>query len=445
MYRKYESFIQDWLDTSSKALLIYGARQVGKTYLVREMLKKNNVSFFEINLIEQTQLCKVLKETDDAHELVEKLSLYSNVSLKEKESIIFFDEIQQWPEIITKIKFLVDQGSYRYVLSGSNLGVELKGIKSIPVGYVQQFQMYPMDFMEFSLALGSKQEDWDYLKKCLNSSEPVDEIIHERMKKLFRYYLICGGMPAVVEVFRNKHTLGSVQQEQQNIVNQYKADFIKYEAQDKKLKIISVYDSIPSQLSKQDRRFNFTYLNKELKFERYENSFLWLKDAAVALPVYIANEPKQPLEISKSTNKFKLFQSDVGLLTSCFSQDCRMSILEDTNNTDINLGSVFENFVAQDFTAQGLKPYYYKKTDIGEIDFLVELNNSVIPIEVKSGKDYKQHKSLNTLLSKKEYHFKQAFVLCTGNIEKAENITYLPIYMSSLLNKEKNEGYFELI
>lgn len=410
------------------------------------MLKRNKTSFFKINLLEQTKLCNILRQTDDAREIEEKLSLYSDTPLKEKESVIFFDEIQQWLEIITKVKFFVDKGTYRYVLSGSNPGIELKGIKSIPVGYIEQFQMYPMNFMEFSLALGIKTADWDYLNKCFTNGNRVDEVFHEKMLKVFRYYLISGGMPAVVEIFRTKHTLSSTCQEQQNIINQYKADFVKYETEDKKLKIISVYDSIPSQLNKQNLRFNFTYLNKELKFDRYENSFLWLKDASVALPVYIANDPKQPLEISKSTNKFKLFLSDVGLLSSYFPQDCRMDILENNESVDINCGSIYENMVAQEFTSYGLKPYYYKKTDVGEIDFLLEMNNSIVPIEVKSGKDYKKHKSLNTLLSKKEYRFEKAYVLCSGNIESENNITYLPIYMAGLIPssaKAEDEGYFE--
>ncbi len=444
MFRKYEAKIQNWIENSSKALLIFGARQVGKTYIIREMLQRNNISYFEINFIEQTRLCEELTKLNTAQEIVEKLELYSNVTLNKKESVIFFDEIQKWPEIVTKIKFLVDQGSYRYILSGSNLGVELKGIKSIPIGYVDQFQMFPMDFKEFSLALGSKEQEWTYLKTCFDSNKTVDAIIHDKMMKLFNYYLISGGMPAVVDIFKRIHTLESTYQEQQNIINQYKADFIKYESEDRKLKIISVYDSIPSQLNKQDRRFIFTYLNKELKFDRYENSFLWLKNAAVSIPVYIANDPKQPLEISKSTNKFKLFQSDVGLLTSCFSLECRMDILENQQNSGVNLGAVFENFVAQELTAQGINPYYYKKSDIGEIDFLIEMDNNIVPIEVKSGKDFKTHKALSSLLSIPEYRFKDAFVLSPNNIEKVDKVTYLPIYMTRFLIKEKNAGYFEL-
>lgn len=444
MFRKYEERIQKWIDASSKALLIYGARQVGKTYLIRKVLEKNNINFFEINLIEETKICEALSKTDNAQDIENILSLYSKVPLKEKESVIFFDEIQQWPEIVTKIKFLVDRGTYRYILSGSNLGIELKGIKSVPIGYVEQFQMFPMDFKEFSLALGVKENEWDYLKDCFDKLIPIDEIIHQRMMKLFRFYLVCGGMPAVVETFREKHTLLSTYLEQQNIINQYKADFVKYEAIDRKLRIISIYDSIPSQLNKQDRRFVFVYLNKELKFDRYENSFLWLKDASVSIPVYIANEPRQPLEISRSTNKFKLFQSDVGLLTSFFPQDCRMDILENLESFSFNCGALFENFVAQELFAQEIIPFYYKKTDIGEIDFLIEQENKVIPIEVKSGKDYKKHASLNSLLNKKEYEFDKAFVLCPYNIEKAEHITYLPIYMTSLLKKEQNVGFFTI-
>lgn len=444
MFRKYEARIQKWINTSSKALLVYGARQVGKTYLIREMLQRNKINFFEINLVEETKICEVLAHTDNPKDIVNALSLYSPVPLKEKESVIFFDEIQQWPEIVTKIKFLVDEGSFRYVLSGSNLGVELKGIKSIPIGYVEQFQMYPMDFKEFTLALGAKETEWEYLKNSFDNLTEVDEIIHEKMMRLFRFYLISGGMPAVVNVFKEQHTLLSTYQEQQNIINQYKADFVKYEALDRKLRIISIYDSIPSQLNKQDRHYIFVYLNKELKFDRYENSFLWLKDAAVAIPVYIANDPKQPLEISKSTNKFKLFQSDVGLLTSYFSQDSRMEIINNQKEFSINCGSLFENFVAQELVAQEIRPYYYKKNDIGEVDFLIEKDNSVLPIEVKSGKDFKKHKSLTALMNKEEYHFNKAIVLSQNNIEQEGKIIYLPIYMTTFLQTEQKTGYFEL-
>ena len=302
MKRQYENKIQNWINNSKKALLIYGTRQVGKTYLIREMLKRNSISYFEINFQEREDILKAIKDLNNAEDISMRLALYSDEPLIEKESVIFLDEVQLYPEIITKIKFLVDEGKYRYILSGSNLGVELKGIKSIPIGYIDMFKMYPMNYLEFVEAIGINQNTIDYLKECFDKLEPVDEIIHKRMLNASYYYLICGGMPSVVDTFVKTRNLREVRDEQQNIIRQYKADFIKYENVDKKLKIISIYDSIPAQLNQQNRRFIFTQLDKELKFDRYENSFLWLKDAAVAIPIYIAKKPKAPLILSKSKN-----------------------------------------------------------------------------------------------------------------------------------------------
>ena len=316
MFRLCENKIQNWIDNSQKAFLIYGARQVGKTYLVRKMLKQNNIPFCEYNLIERTDILNFLKNAENASDISAKLAMYSDVPLKEKESVIFLDEIQKYPDIITSIKFLVDEGKYRYILSGSNLGVELTGIRSVPVGYMESMQMFPMNYEEFAIASGINNAMLSHMKESFNSRIPVDDIVHKKLIQTFYYYLIIGGMPAVVKLYNETHSLDQIDQEQKNIINQYKADFTKYEQENRRLKIISVYDNIPAQLNKQNRKFNFTMLNKELKFDRYEESFLWLKDAAVAIPAYIVSAPQSPLEMSKETNVFKLFLSDVGLLTS---------------------------------------------------------------------------------------------------------------------------------
>ena len=298
MFRIYENRIQDWINNSKKALLIYGARQVGKTYLIRKILKRNNISYCEFNLIEREDIRNSLMQANDSTEISARLALYSDVPLKETESVIFLDEIQKYPDIVTKIKFLVDEGKYRYILSGSNLGVELKGIRSIPVGYLDSWQMFPMNYEEFALASGISEAMLDHVRECFMEKLPVDNIIHNKLIQTFYYYLIVGGMPAVVKVYNETHSLDSIDREQKNIINQYKADFTKYELENRRLKVIAVYDNIPSQLNKQNRKFNFSMLNKELKFERYEESFLWLKDAAVAIPVYIVSTPCSPLQIS---------------------------------------------------------------------------------------------------------------------------------------------------
>lgn len=439
MKRQYENKIQNWINNSKKALLIYGARQVGKTYLIREMLKRNSISYFEINFQEREDILKAIKDLNNAEDISMRLALYSDEPLIEKESVIFLDEVQLYPEIITKIKFLVDEGKYRYILSGSNLGVELKGIKSIPIGYIDMFKMYPMNYLEFVEAIGINQNTIDYLKECFDKLEPVDEIIHKRMLNAFYYYLICGGMPSVVDTFLKTRNLREVRDEQQNIIRQYKADFIKYENVDKKLKIISIYDSIPAQLNQQNRRFIFTQLDKELKFDRYENSFLWLKDAAVAIPIYIAKKPKAPLILSKSKNQFKLFMSDVGLLTSSYPDYISKELLNMNPEYEINNGALFENFIAQELVSMNIQPYYFKCKNIGEIDFLIEYDNQVIPLEIKSGKDYKIHKALDNLLNTREYSIKKAYILSPSNIEIDDKNIYLPIYMTGLFNNRIDE------
>lgn len=403
------------------------------------MLKRNSISYFEINFQEREDILKAIKDLNNAEDISMRLALYSDEPLIEKESVIFLDEVQLYPEIITKIKFLVDEGKYRYILSGSNLGVELKGIKSIPIGYIDMFKMYTMNYLEFVEAIGINQNTIDYLKECFDKLEPVDEIIHKRMLNAFYYYLICGGMPSVVDTFVKTRNLREVRDEQQNIIKQYKADFIKYENVDKKLKIISIYDSIPAQLNQQNRRFIFTQLDKELKFDRYENNFLWLKDAAVAIPIYIAKKPKAPLILSKSKNQFKLFMSDVGLLTSSYPDYISKELLNMNPEYEINNGALFENFIAQELVSMNIQPYYFKCKNIGEIDFLIEYDNQVIPLEIKSGKDYKIHKALDNLLNTREYSIKKAYILSPSNIEIDDKNIYLPIYMTGLFNNRIDE------
>lgn len=437
MFRYAETRVQRWIDLGKGALLIYGARQVGKTWLIREMLLRNSIQYFEVNLQERDDILAQLKSVSNAAELSSLLALYSDVPLEEGKSVVFLDEIQLYPDILTKIKFLVDEGKFRYILSGSNLGVELKGLHSMPVGYVEQWQMFPMNIFEFAIAMGAKAETIDHLRSCFIEQKPVDPVIHQQMTRAFYYYLVTGGMPAVVSTFMEKQNMAAVDTEQKNILNQYKADFIKYEAENRRLRIISVFDAIPSQLNKQNRRFTFTELNKELRFERYEESFLWLKDAAVAIPVYNTQEPRMPLEQSRSSNLFRLFQSDVGLLTACYPARLRQDILQMNPDAEINFGSLFENYVACELYASDLKVYYYKTPKIGEIDFITELEGTVLPIEVKSGRDFKRHKSLDNLMSHPAYNIPRGVVLSLNNLEISDRIFYCPIYMTPFFHPDQ--------
>ena len=370
-----------------------------------------------------------------ANEFLVKLKMIMPEDCKPQETVVFFDEIQKCPEIVTKIKFLVEEGSFKYVMSGSLLGVELKGITSVPVGYLTVLRMYPMDFEEFMIANNVSKTTLEMLKAKFETCQPVDEFIHQKLLSLFFIYLIVGGMPDAVKIYIATKDIREVDKVQRDIVALYKEDFSQHESDDKNLNLISIYDIIPAELNKQNKKFVFTMLNKELKFDRYENSFLWLKDAGVALPVYNVEAPVIPLKASKSSNVFRLFSNDTGLLTSAYPAETKLELIN--KNSEVNNGAHFENAVAQQLTANGLEPYFCKKKNIGELDVLVEMDGKVVPIEVKSGKAYKAHKSLDNFMKISDYHIEKAYVLSVANMEQEGSVVYLPIYMCYLLKERK--------
>ena len=435
MYRKDSIIIEEWLKRSDKALLVTGARQIGKTWLIREEIAKSGYCKFEVNFIDQPDLVDYLNVKMSANEFLVKLKMIMPEDCKPQETVVFFDEIQKCPEIVTKIKFLVEEGSFKYVMSGSLLGVELKGITSVPVGYLTVLRMYPMDFEEFMIANNVSKTTLEMLKAKFETCQPVDEFIHQKLLSLFFIYLIVGGMPDAVKIYIATKDIREVDKVQRDIVALYKEDFSQYESEDKKLKLISIYDIIPAELNKQNKKFVFTMLNKELKFDRYENSFLWLKDAGVALPVYNVEAPVIPLKTSKSSNVFRLFSNDTGLLTSAYPAETKLELIN--KNSEVNNGAHFENAVAQQLTANGLEPYFCKKKNIGELDVLVEMDGKVVPIEVKSGKAYKAHKSLDNFMKISDYHIEKAYVLSVANMEQEGSVVYLPIYMCYLLKERK--------
>ena len=437
MFRKDSITIKEWLENSNKALLVTGARQIGKTWLIRDEIDKSGLKRFEINFIDQPDMVNYLNAEMSAEDFLVKLKMIMPEEYKIHETVVFFDEIQKCPEIVTKIKFLVDEGSFRYAMSGSLLGVELKGISSAPVGYLSIIRMYPMDFEEFMVANGISKTTLDMLKDKFETCQPVDDFIHQKLLALFFVYLIVGGMPDAVKKFIETKDIREVDKIQRDIVELYKEDFSQYEHENKKLKLKSIYEIVPAELNKQNKKFVFTMLDKELKFDRYENSFLWLKDAGVVIPVYNAASPVIPLLASKTSNVFRLFSSDIGLLTSAYPAETKIELI--SQNGEVNNGAHFENAVAQQLLANGFEPYFCKKKNVGELDFLIEMGGRVVPIEVESGKNYKSHKALDNFMDVSEYHLERAYVFSTSNVEKEENIIYLPIYMSYLLKEPKIE------
>lgn len=435
MYRKDSVTVGEWLQSSNKALLVTGARQIGKTWLIRDEIEKSGYAKFEVNFIDQPDMIAYLNAEMSAEEFMIKLKMIMPEDCKPHETVVFFDEIQKCPEIVTKIKFLVDEGSFKYVMSGSLLGVELKGIASAPVGYLTILRMYPMDFEEFMVANSVSNTTLDMLKEKFETRRPVDEFIHQKLLSLFFVYLIVGGMPDAVKTYIETKDIREVDKVQRDIITLYKEDFSQYEFEDKKLRLKSIYDIIPAELNKQNKKFVFTMLDKELKFDRYENSFLWLKDAGVALPVYNVDAPVIPLMASRSSNVFRLFSSDIGLLTSAYPAETKIELIN--KNGEVNNGAHFENFVAQQLTANGFEPYFCKKKNIGEMDFAIEMSGKVVPIEVKSGKAYKSHKALDNFMNVPDYHLEKAYVFSASNVETEGTVIYLPIYMCYLLKEQK--------
>lgn len=437
MFRKITSKLVEWKETSKKALMITGARQVGKTYIIREFLKNEvgEENFVEFNLIENDEVRETIDNAKSSQDLLFRLSALSNKPLIKGKTIIFLDEVQICSNIITAIKFLVEEGSYRYVLSGSLLGTELKNIKSIPVGYLETLQMYPFDFEEFLIANKLNKEVIGKLKHNFETLTEVDPIVHEKLVDMFHLYLIVGGMPSVVKKYLETNNLKDVVLEQNNICNLYRADISKYDSENK-LYIKEIFDLIPSELNNQNKRFIMKNLNENIKFSRYENSFIWLKDAGVALPCFCADDVKSPLILSKSRNLFKLFHCDVGLLASQYT-DNNLQIKILNKEKDINFGSVYENAVAEELTSKGFDLYYYKSKKYGELDFLIENKGEVIPIEVKSGKNYRKHNALDNILNLTEYNISKAYILSNANIHVEGKKIYLPVYMIMFLEKDQ--------
>jgi predicted AAA+ superfamily ATPase len=347
--------------------------------------------------------------------------------------LIFFDEVQCCPDIVTAIKFLVEEGSYRYILSGSLLGVELHDLRSEPVGYMGVKEMFPLDFEEFITNLGVNSEVIAAIKRAWTTRQPVDGFIHKKLMELFRLYLIIGGMPAAVNSYIESNNLQNVTAIQQDILRMYKRDIAQYDKANK-LYINEIFDLIPPELNAKNKRFILKSLNENAKLSRYENSFLWLKDAGVAIPVYNIEEPKAPLLLARSRNLFKLFQNDIGLLAAQYANGIQLKIISGAN--DINYGAIYENAVAQELIAHGITPYYYNNKKRGEVDFIVEINGKVVPIEVKSGKDYTSHRALSNILACDEYDLPEAIVLNNENLKVEGKITYAPVYMTMFLKEE---------
>lgn len=438
LVRKSERDILKWYQSGEKkALLVKGARQVGKTHAIRQVLKNENADFFEINLIETPAAVEVLEKVNTIDELMMGFSTLSSQKLEKGKTVIFIDEVQKYKEMVTKIKFFVEEGSFRYVLSGSLLGVELTNLSSAPVGYMTIIEMFPLDFEEFLQITNISKEILDNLRDCFENRKPVMDVINQKMLEMFTRYLIVGGMPEAVSRFAVTSNVNEVMQIHKDIQNLYKLDFTQYESEDKRLILTNIYELIPAELLKQNRRYIVTDLKNGLHFDRVENSFLWLQNAGVALPAFNSTEPRIPLRLNEKKSLFKLYYSDVGMLTSEYGMNTKAMLI--TNNKNLNAGGIYENAVAQELTTKGFKVYYYNSNRLGELDFVIEYKNKALPIEVKSGKDYTIHSAINNCLSNPEYEMDEGIVFANCNVTQKGKVTYLPVYMVMFLEKDAEE------
>ncbi|WP_406615561.1 ATP-binding protein [Mycoplasmopsis hyopharyngis] len=435
--RKITNVIEKWFNESDSALLIDGARQIGKTTTIREFLKNTNKKFIELNLIENKLALEAFNTAKDSKDLMLKISALSNVKLVKNETIIFIDEIQEANDAISPIKFLVQNTKFKFIFSGSLLGVKIQEILSIPIGFLKIVQMYPMDFEEFILAIGISERILQHLKECYNNLAKIDPIVHKQLMNLFYTYLVVGGMPKAVATFIETNNMTKVNEILKQIDLGYAQDITKYEKMNKLL-IKDIYNLIPSELNSQNKRFILKNLNEKARFYKYETSFTWLKHSDVGLFVHNVDNPVYPLLASKERTLFKLFLSDVGLLTYKIFNGHQIQILNGDTSKN-NYGAICESFVAQELKAHNYELYFHSNKKRGEIDFLIEELNEVIPIEVKSGKDYKRHSALNNLLSDKSFDIKKGIVFCNENIEQIGKIIYLPIYMTMFVQPKQYE------
>ncbi len=432
MFRKIKAFIVDFLKSDlNKILIIDGARQVGKSYIIREAGKELFENYIEINLLEDSLNNRYFENTKSTSDFYLQLSMLAGSKLKEKENtLVFLDEIQAYPHLLTLLKFLKKDNRFTYIASGSLLGVTLSQTSSIPIGSIEVKHMYPMDFEEFLIANNFGDFAISALKEKFKNKESLDENIHNNMLDFFKKYLLSGGLPDAVKTFIETNNIVKVRTIQNQIHEYYGMDASKYDMEHK-LKIKRIFDMIPSSLENKKKRIIAQDIEnkKGKRFSSYQDEFDYLINSGVSLEVKAISTPVFPLDEHSGKNLLKLYLNDVGILSSILYENNIRAILDNENS--VNLGTVYEAVVAQELKAHGKKLFYYDNKSKGEVDFLINDFNSlsVLPIEVKSGKDYHIHSALNSFLQNKDYNVKNAIVLSNERkVFTEKGITYLPIY-----------------
>ena len=414
-------------------LVVSGARQVGKSYIIREVGMRLYSNFIEVNMEEDKQSNRLFENARTVEDFMIALSTIAGAKMKDSEkTLVFIDEIQAYSHLLTLAKFLVEDGRFTYIASGSQLGIALKTTQSIPIGSIELLSMYPLDFEEFLIANGVGELLINEMRRKFEAKEALNESLHMKVMDYFRKYLLVGGMPSAVNTYLSEHNMVSVRNIHRDINLLYKNDAAKCESESlRKLKIQRIYDMVPSNLEKVKKRIvaKDIELKKGKRMADYQDEFEYLISSGITLEVQAISKPSYPLVENSGKNLLKLYMSDIGLLTGILYHNDVLPIMND--KCGVNLGSVYENVVAQELKAHGFKLYYYDNKKNGEVDFLIDSVDlmSVLPIEVKSGKDYYIHTALNNLLKVDEYKITNGIVFSNeAKVYNNGNVIYMPIY-----------------
>ncbi len=444
LHRKIEKYITSHLQSGSdKILIVDGARQIGKSYIIREVGSKLFPNFIEVNMEVDKLGERVFAEAKTVDDFYLALSTVAGDKMKEKENtLVFIDEIQAYDHLLTLLKFLREDNKFTYIASGSLLGVTLKTTSSIPLGSIEVKHMYPLDFEEFLIANGVGQLVLDTMRKNFAARASMPTAIHNKLLDLFKKYLLVGGLPDAVNEFLATKNITTIRSIQREVHHLYGVDAARYEEAHSRLKIQRIYGMIPSNLENKKKRVVAKDIEekKGKRMSDYVEEFDYLISSGIALEVKAISKPSFPLIENSGKNLLKLYINDVGILTSIFFGTNIKAVMDDV--ASINLGSVYETVVAQELRAHGFNLYYYDNKKTGEVDYLIDdmEHLSVLPLEIKSGKDYQVHSALDKLLQVKEYNIHEAFVLSNAQqVEEKNGITYLPIYYVACLEPNNAE------
>lgn len=433
--RKMYKYLINWKQKKDKsALIIKGARQVGKSYLVREFGRNEYEGYIEINFLKNPLYKNIFKGDLSAEEIFKRLSAYiPNLKIIPFKTLLFLDEIQVCAEARTAVKFLVEDGSVDVISSGSLLGLSYledddKNVTeptSLPVGYEEQITMYSLDFEEFLWAKGYNDDAIAYLKDFYISNKEVSKELNDKYLELFREFMIVGGMPEVVQTFIDTNNFQEASKIQGKILADYQDDISKHAKGQEKIKVRQCYDSIPKQLAKEYKKFQYSVVEKGKTSKKYGGSIKWLCDSSLVNKCSNVNEAYIPLLAYEMDNQFKLYLNDTGLLLYLYGPETKLAILNNTLKGNAK-GGIYENIISELLLKRGYKLYYYKTQNSSmEIEFVIEKNGEVIPIEVKAGND--STPSLNSFINK--YHPKVSYKFVNGNVGFLDGKKTLPHYM----------------